>query len=114
MLPALTLLIVCQFVGEALTRAADLPLPGPVIGLVILLIYLVARGGPTEEMKATSSGLLRYLLLLFVPAGAGVVTQLDVLGRNILPALVAIAISTALGLGVTAWTMQRLMRGRDP
>ena len=113
MLPSLTLLIVCQFAGEALTRAMNLPLPGPVLGLVILLVWLILRGGPTEEMKATSSSLLRYLLLLFVPAGAGVVTQLDVLGQNLLPALVAIAISTALGLGVTAWTMQRLTRGRD-
>ncbi len=114
MLPALTLLIVCQFAGEALTRAADLPLPGPVVGLVILLVYLIARRGPSEELKTTSSVLLRYLLLLFVPAGAGVVTQLDVLGANILPALIAVVISTALGLGVTAWTMQILTRKSDP
>lgn len=114
MLPALTLLIVCQFLGEALTRAADLPLPGPVVGLVILLVWLILRGGPSEDMKTTSAGLLRYLLLLFVPAGAGVVTQLDVLGANLAPALIAIVISTALGLGVTAWTMQLMTRGRGP
>jgi holin-like protein len=108
MLPALTLLIVCQFLGELLTRATALPLPGPVVGLVILLVLLIVRGGPSEELKTTSSSLLRHLLLLFVPAGAGVVTQLDVLGRNILPAAIAIVISTALGLGVTGWIMQRL------
>ncbi len=113
MLPALTLLIVCQFAGELIVRGADLPLPGPVVGLVILLAILIVRGGPDEGMKSTSAGLLRYLLLLFVPAGAGIVTQLDVLGRNFLPALVAIVVSTALGMGVTAWTMQRLTRGRD-
>jgi holin-like protein len=110
MLQSLTLLILCQFAGEVITRATNLPLPGPVIGLVLLLVLLVVRGGPDEEMKTTSSGLLRHLLLLFVPAGAGVVTQLDVLGANLLPALAAIIVSTALGLGVTAWVMQRLMR----
>jgi holin-like protein len=108
MLPALTLLIVCQFLGELVTRAAALPLPGPVVGLVLLLVLLIVRGGPSEDLKTTSSNLLRHLLLLFVPAGAGVVTQLDVLGHNILPAAIAIVISTALGLGVTAWVMQRL------
>ncbi len=113
MLPALTVLIVCQFAGEVLTRGADLSLPGPVVGLIILLGLLILRGGPSEAMKTTAGGLLRYLLLLFVPAGAGVVTQLDVLGRNLLPAVVAIVISTALGLGVTAWVMQRLTRRRD-
>ena len=50
MLPARTLLFVCQFVGEALTRAADLPLPGPVVGLVILPAWLIVRGGPSEDM----------------------------------------------------------------
>jgi holin-like protein len=110
MLQSLTILILCQFAGEVITRATDLPLPGPVIGLVLLLVLLMVRGGPDEDMKTTSSGLLRHLLLLFVPAGAGVVTQLDVLGRNLLPAVVAIAVSTALGLGVTAWVMQRLSR----
>ena len=110
MLPSLTLLILCQFAGEVITRASNLPLPGPVLGLVLLLGVLMLRGGPDEAMKTTSSNLLRHLLLLFVPAGAGVVTQLDVLGRNLLPAMVAIIVSTALGLGVTAWVMQRLMR----
>ena len=114
MLPSLTLLIVCQFTGEVITRTAGLPLPGPVVGLVLLLVLLIARGGPDEGMKTTASGLLRHLLLLFVPAGAGIVTQLDVLGRNLLPAMVAIVISTSLGLGVTAWMMQLLTKRRAP
>ena len=112
MLPSLTLLIVCQFAGELITRTAGLPLPGPVVGLVLLLVLLIVRGGPDEGMKTTASGLLRHLLLLFVPAGAGIVTQLDVLGQNLLPALVAILISTALGLGVTAWVLQLLTQRR--
>lgn len=112
MLPSLTLLIVCQFAGELITRTAGLPLPGPVVGLVLLLALLIARGGPDEGMKTTASGLLRHLLLLFVPAGAGIVTQLHVLGQNLLPAIVAILVSTALGLGVTGWVMQRLSRRR--
>ena len=113
MLPSLTLLIVCQFAGEVITRSAGLPLPGPVVGLVLLLVVLVVRGGPDEGMKTTASGLLRHLLLLFVPAGAGIVTQLDVLGQNLLPAMVAILVSTALGLGVTAWVMQLLTRRKE-
>jgi holin-like protein len=113
-LRTLTILIVCQFIGEVIARAGDLPLPGPVIGLVLLLGWLVFRGGPDEEMRTSSSGLLRHLLLLFVPAGAGIVTQLDVLGQNFFPAIVAIVVSTALGLGVTGWVMQRLSRKIAP
>jgi holin-like protein len=118
MLNALTLLILCQFVGEILARGLGLPVPGPVVGLVILLAGLVfreraTRRGPGQDLKATAAGLLGNLGLLFVPAGVGVVTQLDVLGRNWLPIAAAILISTLLGLVVTGWVMQRLSRREE-
>jgi holin-like protein len=113
MLNALTLLVFCQFAGEALARALALPLPGPVLGLLLLLAGLVlrarlGRGEPPAELKATAQGLLGHLGLLFVPAGVGVVTQLDVLGANWLPIAVAIVVSTFLGLVTAGWVMQRL------
>ncbi|MBC7800422.1 MAG: CidA/LrgA family protein [Gemmatimonadaceae bacterium] len=110
MLRALTTLIVCQLVGEVVARAAGLPLPGPVLGLLVLLGLLAMRGGPDEAMRTTSTGLLRHLSLLFVPAGVGVMTQLDVLGRDWFAIGAAILVSTALGLGVAAVVMQRLSR----
>ena len=114
MLRALTILVACQFAGEVAARAAGLPLPGPVIGLVLLLAVLVARGGPGKELQQASNGLLRHLSLLFVPAGVGIVTQLDALQRDWLPILASVVVSTALGLAVTGWLMQRLSRGSAP
>lgn len=110
MLRPLTTLVLCQFVGEVAARALGLPLPGPVLGLLLLLALLVASGGPDEAMRATSAGLLRHLSLLFVPAGVGVMTQWEALRQDWLAALVAILVSTALGLAVTALVMQRLTR----
>jgi len=109
-LRALTSLILCQFAGEVIARAAGLPMPGPVLGLVLLLAILAVRGGPDEAMRSTAGGLLRHLSLLFVPAGVGVITQLDALGRDWLAIAAAITASTALGLGVTALVMQRLVK----
>ena len=111
MLRALTILISCQFVGELAARAAGLPLPGPVIGLLILLVALTLRGGPDKALQDTSTGLLRHLSLLFVPAGVAIVTQLDALAENWFAILVSVAVSTTLGLVVTGWVMQRLSRG---
>ncbi len=110
MLRALTALTLCQFAGEVVARAAGLPIPGPVLGLVLLLAILAARGGPDEAMRSTAGGLLRHLSLLFVPAGVGVITQLDALGQDWLAIAVAITVSTVLGLGVTALVMQRLVK----
>ncbi len=112
MLKALTTLLVCQFLGEILTHAAGLPLPGPVLGLLFLLALMIATGGPDRELKTTAQTLLQFLPLLFVPAGVGVITKLDVLGQTWLPVLAAITISTVLGLLVTAWVMQVL--ANDP
>jgi holin-like protein len=113
-LRALTTLVLCQFVGEVIAQGAGLPVPGPVIGLVLLLALLMLRGGPDDDLKATSAGLLRHLSLLFVPAGVGVMTQLGVLGRNWLPVAAAILLSTAIGLAVTGWVMQRLLGDEAP
>ncbi len=109
-LRALTVLVACQLAGEVAARALSLPLPGPVLGLLLLLGVLAVRGGPDAAMRETSGGLLRHLSLLFVPAGVGVVTQLDALRQDWLAIGVALVVSTALGLAVTGLVMQRLSR----
>lgn len=114
MLNALTLLISCQFAGEVIARGLSLPLPGPVIGLLLLFIGLAARyrdgRSAPAPLRATAQGLLGHLSLLFVPAGVGVITQLDVLSANIVPVAASILLSTLAGVLVTGWVMQRLAR----
>lgn len=118
MLNALTLLVALQLAGEVIARGLDLPIPGPVIGLLLLLggLMLRERMGkpvPGKDLKATAQGLLGQLGLLFVPAGVGVITQIDVLARNGLAVAVAILVSTFAGLVVTGWVMQRLAAPED-
>jgi putative effector of murein hydrolase LrgA (UPF0299 family) len=109
MLDALTLLVACQLVGEIIARWVGLPIPGPVVGLVLLLAGLVVRGRKVPAgLQGAAHGLLGNLGLLFVPAGVGVITQLDVLAANWLAVGVSILVSTFLGLIVTGWVMQRL------
>jgi hypothetical protein len=54
MIAALTLLLVFQLVGEVIARALALPIPGPVIGMALLFLALLVRGGPGEELRQTS------------------------------------------------------------
>ncbi len=110
MLRALTVLLLCQFAGEVVARTLGIPLPGPVLGLVLLLVILIVQNGPSHELRDTSTGLLRYLSLLFVPAGVGIVTQLHALADNLAAILISILVSTAIGLAVAGWIMQQLVR----
>jgi holin-like protein len=113
MVRALAILLVCQLVGTVVQEGTGLPIPGPVFGLLLLLAWLVWRGGPVPALRGTSEGLLRYLGLLFVPAGVGVVTEFQILRDNALALIIAIPVSTVLGLVVTGVLMNFFLRRAD-
>ncbi|ALM52692.1 CidA/LrgA family protein [Halomonas huangheensis] len=106
----MSILLACQFAGELLVRWLDLPIPGPVIGMVILLVGLMVRGKVPSSLRTTGEGLLRYLTLLFVPAGVGLMVHGRLIADDWLAIAVTLVVSTALTLAVTAWVMERLAR----
>ena len=112
MIGALTLLLVYQLVGEVIARSLDLPVPGPVIGMLLLFLTLLARGGPGKSLRETAGGLLQHLSLLFVPAGTGVMLHFRRVGDEWLPILVSLVLSTVITLAVTALLMRWLAARR--
>ena len=113
MLGALTTLLVFQLLGEVIVQFGGWPIPGPVIGLLLLFFTLVLRGALAEPLRDTANGILQHLSLLFVPAGVGVMVHFSRVSGEWLPILAATIISTALAIGVSALVMQALMRGRS-
>lgn len=115
MLQALTILLVYQLVGEVAARALGLPIPGPVIGMALLFLTLLLRGGPGASLRATAGTLLQHLSLLFVPAGTGIVLYGTRLADEWLPLSVALVGSTVLTIAVTALLLKALSkRSRQP
>ncbi len=110
MLGALTQLLLFQLAGEVLARSLNLPIPGPVIGMLMLFAALVLRGGPGEELQSTSQNLLQHLSLLFVPAGTGIMIHLHRVSDEWLPLLVSLLVSTLATLVVTALVMKLCQR----
>jgi holin-like protein len=110
MLRAITVLLLFQLVGEVLARSLDLPIPGPVIGMLLLLGALLLRGEAPKTLRDTAQGLLSHLALLFVPAGVGVMAHVDRLQDEWLAILVTLVLSTLLTLVLTAWAMRLLLR----
>lgn len=114
MLGAITLLLVYQLLGEVAVQILALPVPGPVVGMLLLFLTLLARGAAPEPLRATCQTLLAHLSLLFVPAGVGVMLHFKRLGAEWLPIAVALVASTVICIGVTALVMQWLLRRRGP
>ncbi len=105
----------CQLAGELLAVLTGLPVPGPVMGMLLLLAYLVHRGGVPEELDALAGALLRHLYLYFVPAAVGVTAHFLIVRDQLLPILVALVVSSALALAVAGLLVQALARrdGKD-
>jgi len=106
----LAILLMFQFAGEMIRAVTGLPVPGPVIGMVLLLVALLAKLPVPAGIHATSRKLLAYLGLLFVPAGAGVVTRLPMIGAHWLPIVIAVVGSTIITMVITAVVMRGLER----
>ena len=107
-LRGLTLLLLCQSAGEVLSRGLQLPLPGPVLGLLLLLVLL--QWAPVRApVAAVAEPLLQHLSLLFVPVGVGVVTHLALVGQFGGRMLAAIVLSTWAGMAVAALVLRALL-----
>ena len=75
-LRGLAILLLLQTAGEALAHTFGLLVPGPVLGLMLLLLALQARW-VRAPIQAGAELLLAHLSLFFVPIGVGVITHLD-------------------------------------
>lgn len=110
MLAYLTFIFSCQLAGEVIVRLAGLPVPGPVLGMVFLFLFLAIRGGVPEPLAKVADTLLGHLSLLFVPAGVGVMLHARLIERDLVPIAAALIASTALTIAVTALMMTWLNR----
>jgi putative effector of murein hydrolase LrgA (UPF0299 family) len=108
-LQGLAILLTLQSAGVVLSRLLHLPYPGPVVGMVLLLLALRWPAVQTR-VGAVATFLLSHLSLLFVPVGVGLIAQLGLLGQHGLRLMVVVVVSTWVGLGVTAWVLQWLLR----
>lgn len=104
-------LLIFQSAGELLARGLALPLPGPVIGMVLLLLAL-RWPAVQQPVAACAEFLLSHLSLLFVPVGVGVMTHLSLVSQYGIRLLAVVVLSTVAGLAVTVLALH-LFRDRE-
>jgi putative effector of murein hydrolase LrgA (UPF0299 family) len=106
-LRGLAWLLALQSAGELLARGLSLPFPGPVIGMLLLLVAL--HWEPVRvPVGQCADFLLSHLSLLFVPVGVGVMTHLSLVSQYGLRILAVIVLSTLAGLLVTVLALHWL------
>ena len=121
MLEAIFVIFLCQLVGEAITRSLGVPVPGPVIGMLLLFVALQLRtrlkplAAPAQSLPIgiVSAFLIAHLSLLFVPAGTGIISHLPILTSHGVGLFVVLVVSTALSLAATALVFSFVARRLD-
>ena len=104
MVRGFAILIVLQLLGTLLVDVSGLPVPGNVVGMVMMFVALRSGLVKVEWVREAAELLLSHLALLFVPAGVGVMVYLDLIAREWLPIVLATVISTFVVIAVTGWT----------
>ena len=115
MLKNIFIIFLYQLVGESIQKYFLLNIPGPVIGLILLLITFIFLGKKSKdivrlkkEISETANQIINYLSLLFVPIGVGVVMHISYLEKNLINVLIVIIIGTVLTTGFTAYLMEKI------
>ena len=116
MLKSLFIIFFFQLLGEAIQKFFEINIPGPVIGLILLLlvfIFFIKSAPPFKKIKKeiseTSHQIINYLSLLFVPIGVGVVMHINYLGDNLFKILAIIIIGTLSTLVFVAYIMEKII-----
>jgi holin-like protein len=110
MLKQIGIIFSILFVGNFLQMITGLPIPGTVIGMIILLVCLLTGTIKVEMVDDISKFLLAQLTFLFVPAGVGIMTSIDVIKDKWLSILLIIILSTVIVIAVTGLTVQALKK----
>lgn len=105
---AIFLLILLQLIGESIVQMSGLPVPGAIVGLILLYVILLWRGQVSDEMSRTSGFLLQNLGVLFVPAGVGVIAYLPLIAAQWWIILLVLLVSVCTTVAITGLVVTRL------
>ncbi len=109
MLQSLTTLLTFQCLGEGISYVFRLPVPGPVIGMLLLFGFMFFRPEVADAIEATALELLRHLSLLFVPAGVGIMVSASMLRSEALAVVISVVASTSIAIAIGALVTRALL-----
>jgi len=109
MLDGLLLLLLFQFLGEALVSVTGIPVPGPVVGMILLLLALLSRQPVLQRVAPAANLLIGNLTLLFFPIGVGIILEWDRYSDNGLALLVSVVGGTLVTLSLVIVLLKRLL-----
>ncbi|EIY2219121.1 CidA/LrgA family protein [Klebsiella pneumoniae] len=103
-LRAFVLIYACLYAGIFIAGLLPITIPGSIIGMLILFVLLALQIMPPQWVNPGCNILIRYMALLFVPIGVGVMQYWDLLSAQLGPVVISCAISTLVVFVVVSWS----------
>lgn len=108
MLKGIITLLVFQFLGECIAKLFEILVPGPVIGMILLLGFLIVKKSSFDSLDNAVFIHLRYLPMLFIPAAMGIITQIDIISKEFWAICISLVFGTIIALAFCAKLMDYL------
>ena len=104
------IILLVSALGEGLHILLPLPIPASVYGLVLMLGALISGILKLEQVEDAADFLVEIMPVMFVPAGAGLITAWSTLKPICVPVLIMTFISTVIVMVVTGKVTQGVIR----
>ena len=108
MLKAFLYIFLFLALGELIVYFIDIPIPGNILGMILIFVALKLKLIKLETVKPASDKLIKYMVLFFVPFGVGLMSYFDFIKSYWIVLSVAAGLSTLITLYVTAIVQQKL------
>lgn len=97
------------YVGEVLSTLLHLPLPGSLVGMLLLLLLLSLHILRLDMIASVADFLLGHLPFFFIPAGVALMAKFYHIADIWIPILFICMITTVITMGVSGWSMQQVI-----
>jgi len=112
MIKQYAIIFMVTYIGEIVSKLIDFPIPGPVIGMLVLFILLERKLINLNFVEKGANTILLNLSIFFIPPGVAIISALDMLHGNILKIIVTMILTTIITMGTTGLTVQYLINRR--
>lgn len=107
------LILAIYFAGEIISKLLHIPIPGNIIGMILLFLLLTTKVIKVEKVENLANFFLDHLAFFFIPASVGLMTSFDSLKGSIFRIIILCILTTIIVISVTGITVQFICKNKS-
>ena len=113
MIGEFAIILAITYISSIISKYTPIPIPGPVIGILLLFILLNFKILKVENIKNATNLMLTNLAFLFLPPGVGLLKSINILANNWHKLFFVVVVTTIITLVVTGWSIQFIIKRKE-